>query len=518
MPLPLLPQQTLDFTELSREDMLLRMQQLAHQVNPSWTDFSTAYPENIILELMAMYGDILRGVTEERARQSNWATMSDRLAAIRQGRLANYTLAGGSAATVVLTVATSNGAPAAVAIPIPTGFMVKAGSVRYQYLGAPTQIGVGISSIQITAEQSETEPFSFESPEEPNIELILDQTPYLDGSVTITCGDGAYTPSTTGTLSNYSDTDRVFLVIVDDQQRARVRFGNGISGAIPTGTISGSYRVGGGIQGEVEAGVTWNVETSLTDSGGNPATVRVSNAAASSAAADPTSTQEARILGPLALRTITKHAVNEDLHESEALLVPGIARAFMGTSENTESIAEDEGVLYLIGYGSQSASGSYAPATPTAATLATVAAKFAKGGPSPTIMGITLTVQAAQFYTVNITVKVHKQQGYAAETVSTNIRNAIADVFAVADSDKLPNPKVDFGFRMKNADGDPDYLFPWSTVFDAIRDAEGVRRIPPTTDNLLLNGARGDIQLQPNEFPIVGTVTILDADNSNTQI
>ena len=36
MPLPLLPQGTLNYTEIVREDTLVRLQKVANQLNPEW--------------------------------------------------------------------------------------------------------------------------------------------------------------------------------------------------------------------------------------------------------------------------------------------------------------------------------------------------------------------------------------------------------------------------------------------------------------------------------------------------
>jgi predicted metal-dependent hydrolase len=74
MPAPLLPQGTLDFTGLSRQEMLVRLQTLFNQVNPEWDDFSAAFPENLLLEGMVFQSDIMRGVIEERVRQRGGLT------------------------------------------------------------------------------------------------------------------------------------------------------------------------------------------------------------------------------------------------------------------------------------------------------------------------------------------------------------------------------------------------------------------------------------------------------------
>lgn len=518
MPLPLIPQNVLDFTGLSREDILVRLQGLANQAAPTWVDFSTAHPENVILELTAMYGDIIRGVTEERVRQLSWATVTDRLAAIRLGRSANFTLTGATPATVDLTFTTANGAVVATRIPIPEGTIVTANNIRYRVTSVGLGIEIGTATQVVSAEQADVIDFSFDSSAAPNTELLLDRTPYIDGSVVVSATDGAYAPAPNGTFAGTTSGDKYYVVFTDSTGRARIRFGNGITGAIPQGEITGTYKVGGGSGGDVEANVSWQLESPLQDTLGNTVNLIVTNVAASVPGTDAMAVAEARTRGPLALRTATKRAVNEADHEDFATANPTIARAFMATAETSPIVAEDEGILYLIAYGTELASGSFQPTAPSTDIINSITASFNPGGSNPSIMGSTLTVRAAPFKTVNVVARIYKTQGANPSAVAAAIRANLADLFAVADSTRQPNANVDFGHRLKNATGAADFLFPWTSVLNAVRDATGVRRMPASTDALLLNGVFGDILLAAEEFPKLGSVTIFDLDQGGAQI
>lgn len=518
MPLPLLPQGTLDFTLLSREDMLTRMQTLANQVNPAWDDFSQAFPENILLELMAFSMDVIRGTVEERVRQLNWATISDPIAAVRLGKISGFQLSGASASQVTVTFTISGGTTATRRVPIPENTVARSSGKRFRVVETDKAIEIGQSSVDVLMEQSElVGPEVFEiSPDEPNIELLLQGSPYIDDSVTVTAVDGTYTA--VDTLTGQSSTARVYVPLVDDQGRLRLRFGNGISGAIPQGEVSVEYLVGGGTEGEVEASAPWTLEDAVSDEDSQPVLLTLSNVEASSAATDSMTVAEARVRGPLSLRTVSKRSVNEDDFEIAATSVSGIARALMATSETSEVVAEDNGILYAVAYGTELASGKFEPAAPTTAQLNEVSGIIAREGDQPLIMGVNVAVTAAPFKTVNVTVKIYKESGYTASTVSTNIREALKDLFAVSNDDRTPNTNMDFGARMLDVDGDADKLLDWSLVFNAVYDAEGVRRIPSTSDNLLLNGLHGSVSMQPQEFPELGAVTIIDMDQSGAQI
>lgn len=516
MPIPLLPQETLDFTGLSREDMLVRLQSLANQAQPAWQDFSTAYPENIVLELAALHGDILRGVFEERVRQLSWATITDRLAAIRLGKQSSFTFTNAVPSTVELVFTTANDAVVATRVPIPEGTIVVANDIRYRVTSTGLGIEVGNSSQAVNAEQAEEVSVSFSSLSEPNMEFLLERAGYVGDSLTVTASDGAYTA--TDIFSDKASTDRVFMVAVDNQERGRVRFGNGVAGAIPQGTVSMTYRVTAGAQGAVEQGVSWKLDSPLIDELGATVRPRITNALAAQPGTDALTVAEARIRAPLAARTAGKRATIESDHEDLALTDPTIARAFLATSESSELINEDEAVLFLVAYGAELSSGAFEAAEPSSTTLTSMAARFAKDGASPTVMGVLLSVQAAPFYTVNVTARIYKTRGAKAADVSAAIRSNLRDLFSVANAKRQPNAAVDFGFRLQNASGDADFLFPWSSVYNAVRDAEGVRRLPPSSDALLLNSTFGDVHLQPSEFPVLGTVTIYDMDQSGQQI
>lgn len=518
MPLPLLPQGTLDYTGLSRADMLVRLQKLFNQVNPEWDDFSPGFPENLLLEGMVFCADLVRGTMEERVRQLNWATITDRLAAIRLGLMSGFRLPSGTPATLTGTFRLATGV-ASARIPIPEGTTVvtkEAGTgKKYRVTSTDGAIELGESSVDVNLEQAEIVDESFDSSLEPNMELLLGKSPYIDGSAIISANDGSYSEFLT--FLGATSTTKAFVVLVDDESRARIRFGNGLNGNIPQGTINVQYKVGGGTSGEVAANAKWSVVDSITDELGTPVTLLFSNSVSSQPGSDAMSVAEARVRGPQSLRT-RERQVNEEDFEYIATSVPGIARAFMATSEVSSIIAEDHGRLELVAFGTQLSSGRYEAAVPSAAKISEVLQEMSKYSDKPPVMGFTIDVVAATLSTINVSVRIHKTSSVTAAEVAANIRTALKDFFAVSLDDRTPNTLVDFGAKLLGADGEPDFLIPWSAVFDAILGAEGVRYVTPASNDLLLNNLRGSVKLAPRQFPKLGTVTIYDDDNSGTQI
>jgi hypothetical protein len=509
----------LDFTGITREDMLVRLQKLANQVNPEWDDFSVAHPENLLLESMAFIADLIRGTMEERTRQLNWATITDRLAAIRLGRLSGFQLPGATASTLSGVFTTASGQAPTTRIPIPEGTRVRTDDPtdpkRYQVTSDNAAIETTGASATVSLEQSETVVEQFQSNNEPNQELLLSESPYIDDSMEVEAADGTY--SAYSTFLGASATTKAFVIFVDDQGRARARFGNGINGSIPQGEIEVTYRVGGGVAGEVSAGASWTIEDTISDELGQPVQLILTNTSASQPASDAMTVAEARVRGPLSVRTINR-VVNEEDFEFVATQIPGIARAFMATSNTSTDIAEDHGRLEIVAFGTRLDSGRYEPATPSGAKLIEIAAKLSKEGNFPPVMGFTYGVYAAPFRTVDVVVRIFKEANATATAVGKAIRAALADFFAVAFADRTPNTSIDFGAKLLGSDGLSDYTIGWSNVFDAVTATEGVRRISPLSNNLLLNNTHGSVILTPREFPELGTVTILDEDQAGKQI
>ena len=112
-------------------------------------------------------------------------------------------------------------------------------------------------------EHSEPQDELFASSGLPNQEVVLPATPFLDGSAAVTAGNGDYVEVVN--FLGSTATDRHFLVLVDQNDGATVRFGNGINGVVPSGTITVRYKTGGWATGNVNAGTLTKLEGSFTD-------------------------------------------------------------------------------------------------------------------------------------------------------------------------------------------------------------------------------------------------------------
>ena len=522
---PLLPTGQLDYTGIERESLLIRAQRLFTQVNPYHEDYSSNFPENLLLESTVSIVDMIRAVMEQRVRQCYWSTVTERRAAARLGRVSWFQLTGASASTVDFVFTAVGAVAISRSVVLPAGTRVRSTDpnkpLTYRTLVEVTK-PAATAAVSVAAENADVQSESFASTNAPNQEYTVPYEPYIDGTAAVHDDGGSYElidsflgPKSDGTA--VGSTDRCCVATMNDQYCLVIRFGDGITGAIPQGTVVIDYKTGGGSIGAVDANVTWQVESTIVDSMGAPVSFVVSNAVAAVPGIDVMTIGEAKVLGPLSMRTINR-CVNEDDFEYVARLVPGIARAALVNRSRDTAIQENCAKLLLIAFGTQYASGYYAPAAATTAQISAVTALIAQSGRYPALMGVAVDVLSAGYLDVTIEVRVNIAHSYTPAQVAANVRSVLQDFFSVAIDDKTANPLIGFGYELVDSDGIVNQTLEWSAIFDAIFNAAGVRAIPYGADSLLLNGAPMSVVVPTNHFPRLSTIVIRNWDDGGTII
>jgi hypothetical protein len=196
--------------------------------------------------------------------------------------------------------------------------------------------------------------------------------------------------------------------------------------------------------------------------------------------------------------------VTREDFEINARRVPGVARALMLTSNEDLSINENTGILYVIPEGG---------GLPTPALKNLVLAQVTEV--YPCTLTFQVSVQSPVYRNIDIEARIYTRQGHSKATVRDRVRANLATYFRVSEPDGTPNPLVDFGFNIKDSDGNPVGEISWSEVFNVIRDTEGVRKIGDRHGDLKLNALSADVKLAIKEFPLLGNVTIIDGDTGS---
>ena len=492
----------LDVTDKDFDSLRARLLALVQSVFPDWSDFEVASFGNLLVEMYAFVGDVITYYLDNQARESRLNTATQRKNVIALARMLGYKLHGAQAATALVRFALAR--PPAADVPIPSGSVVRTQEVtepvRFQLLTdvlIPEDANPPVALAVV--EHSQTHAQLLDATGLANLDLLLDYGPYLDGSAQVSAANGAYLER--DSLLGSGPADNHFTVLVDQNDRATLRFGNGASGAPPTGTIRVTYKTGGGVGGNVDAGRLVVLEGTFADVHGRPVQVSIINPDRASGGTDRQSLASAKLLAPESLRAPTRTVSREDF-EINARRVPGVARALMLTSNEDHSIDENSGILYVIPHGG----GAPTPALKNA-VLRQVTEVY------PCTLTFQVRVQDPVYKVISVSARVYLAQGQAPAAVRDAIRTRLGEMFRISLPDGTPNPQVDFGFNVKDADGNPAGEVAWSDVFNVIRDTPGVRKIGDLRGDLLLDGLPADVKLGIRDFPVLGsTVTLTNGD------
>ncbi len=493
----LLPPST-DYTDRDFDSIKERLTILIRSVFPDWTDFNVANFGNILLEMKAFVGDVLGFYLDAQGRESRFATVTLRKNMIALAKLIGFQLSGASAATTQETITLDQSAAANVTIP--AGTIIKTRSVEPLTFQTLTDLVIAtpLTSGFVDVENSENQQEVFSSTNLPSQAFELGFIPFLDGSLVINAGNGAFIRVDSFVSSLSSDPH--FVVGVDQNDRATVRFGDGSTGLIPTGTITIDYKTGGGAIGNAEANTIEDIEGSFTDALSNPVSVTATNVAKASGGVDRQTVEQARILGPESIRVLNRTVAKED-YEINARLVSGVARALMVTSNEDPGVSENTGNLIIIPTG-----GGVPSSTLKDQVLQKVTVEL------PNTLTFLTIMTDPSFKVVSVDATVFLKEGANAATVKTAIEDALAAFFAISNPDGTPNTNVDFGVNVKDATGAPALELAWSDVFNVVRDVAGVRKVDDDTFDL--DGTPDDVPLLPVEFPTLGVITLTNGDTS----
>jgi hypothetical protein len=514
-----------DYTTKDFNALRLRLQGLIRSVYPNWTEFNVANFGNIMLESFCFVGDVMSWNQDKQMREVFWPTVVQYVNAIRLGRMINFSLTSAGSSTGTARFSLPSLPASAVLIPYNT--RIRTADINPIYYRT-TEIGKEIPTtgnpwVDVAIEQAIAVGYrdpttsllvggeTFVSTGGPNQRYITTQGPVIDGTIDVEAEDGVYQeiqsfldndPSTGQAINANS---RVFFTLNDAEGTAIIVFGNGKTGKIPEGNITVVYKTGGGVRGNVEADQITVIDSTNSDIAG----VSVTNPSALSGGTDHMSVLQARARGPQSLRVRERCVTKEDF-EITALTVPGVARALMLTSNEDATIQENAGTLLIVAQGEQLESGRIAPATPSATMLADVLEAVTVDNP-PTLT-FSVSTEAAPFRAVNVSARVYLESGVNSATVGQAIRDSLDDFFAAQLNTGLANPDIDFGANVTQADGTIISEIAWSSIFNAILDTDGVRRVDEGPQGLLLNSLRQSVSLLVREFPQIGTVTLYDVD------
>ncbi len=504
MTAPAVLQLNVDYTDSDFDGLRARLTQLIQSVFPTWTDHAVTNFGNILLDLFSFVGDVLCFYQDNQSREARITTARQRKSLIGLAKLIGYAPSGASAATVDETFTLAAPVQAGATLTIPKGDRVKTAHVTsptfYQLLEDLVFLE-GESSKTVSVENSVFSESVLTSTGLANQTFQLPLSPYIDSSAVVTFGNGLY--SRVDNFLASTSADRHYVEVVDQNDRAALRFGNGVNGQIPIGNGTVEYKAGGGSSGRVEAGKLSLLERSTYyDSLGAVVRVGVTNALASAGGEDRETNAQIAVNAPESLRVLVRSVARED-YEIVAEAVDGVERALMLFNDEDPGVGENEGLLLLVPVGG---------GAPSGALIAEVESQFLSTGAKPKPNTLHLTVQGAAYLDIDIDAVIYVAKGFTPAQAAANVRTALADFFAMTAADGTPNPRINFGYYFQDVDGIPTGEFAWSDIQNVVRDTSGVRKVDAGASGFLLNGARADVLLGVREFPRLGEITLRDGD------
>ena len=488
---------TLNYTDKDFDALRARLFNIIPSAFPDWTDFQIANFGNLLVEMTAFVGDVLMFYQDNQAQESRWSTAQLRRSLLSLLKLVPYIPPGAAASTAQLVVRLAAPPVGAVTFDVGDFFQTLDASnpLTFQVLASVTIAANADPPIALlTVENSIPAGDQFVSAGLPNQSFLLQGVPFISGSLGITADDGAYTivEDFLGSMS----TSLHAVVHVDENLRATVVFGDGVAGAIPVGTIQCAYKIGGGVVGNVAPNTIIKAVRDYTDSFGNVVSIKVANTARAAGGADALTLEALRENAPRSLQALTRTVGRED-YEVNALRVPGVARALMLSRDELSSIPENQGKLYIVPAGGGFATQGLVNAVTTMLTTT-----------YPKTITFKLSVFSATYLVVNVVTRIHLAKGIttpAAQTaVGAAVKQAVTAFFAITAADGSQNNAINFGYYL-------DGSIAWSDVFNAIRDTRGVRKVDDGLGNLTMNGQNDDLEVAPFLFPLLGTVTVINA-------
>lgn len=500
-----------DFTARDFDSWIVELRTRANAAFPAWTDFNTANFGNILLEMFAHTLDVC-SVTQDNYHLERFSIFARlRRSMIWLGKWLGFTLPGPVPASVDLEFTFADGAARVSPLRIPAGTAITTpeGDTIFYTL---SEAVIGAGSIQVTGisaenAQEHSEPFVADGSQ--NLSVTLANLPFVDDSLEVVVGVDTWTE-----VENFYDSgpaDKHFRVEVDEDDRATIIFGDGTNGAIPLGAGTATYKSGGGAAGNVDANTLTeflNTNRFNTDAG-QTVQVTVRNPAGAAGGVDRMSVEEARVAMPAHVLTSGARSVTQLDFENNARKVRGVARAMLLTSDDDPSIDENRGELYIIPVGG---------GLPSAA-LKTEVLDYITDNYPPTLT-FSFTVEDPSLRIISVGATVFLAKGVTEAEARAAVEDYLDDLFSLILEDGSPNPQIDFGYKVRRdimPDGSLQAEFPWSDLFNAVRDAATAtgRRVFRKVDEDTF-APSDDVIMLDTEFPVLGSITLINGDTGLT--
>lgn len=483
-----------NYTDKDFAALQVRLRGLALSIFPEWpVDRATSFA-NLMLDAFAFVGDLANYYNDANYRESFSSEAELLQSVLYIARSLGVDLPLQKAATADIRVVLPAPRSVSVVIPAGTRFSTEGeNAIEFQSINQAT-IPAGAIDCIVAVENVQARSEVLMPPGEAWWSAWLSSYPYI--RIVSVKDELGFHWLEQNSLVRSTQDDRHFEIVVNAAGRAQLRFGDGVLGMIPTQALTVEYLTGGGSAGNVPRNTITRVLDTIRDAAGVAVPVVVTNPNAASGGSDRITARQAGRMIPEIFRAQNRSVSNADF-VAHAEQVPGVARACMLTSNEDPRVLENEGHLLIVPEGG---------GEPSTALKTAVLHKVTVEKPAPITFHV--VVMPPTYAEVNILATIYRKPGFTPAVVGEDIRNALTRFFAITLPSGEKNPAIQFGGNYINANGATDSSLPYSDVYNVIRDIPGVRKLGP----VFLNGNVSDVILQPRDFPILGSVTLIDGD------
>ena len=414
-----------DFTAL-RNDMI----SLIPNFSPLWTNRDTADFGMTLIDLFAYMGDNLNYYVDRAANEAYITTASQRDNVVQLATLLDYIPTKPTASTVTLTFQNSTASPIVVPALTQVATTTVASGTTSQIVfetayavTVPAISGTINGSATVTANQGAT--ITSEnigtSDGTANQQFQLANTSVITNGITLLIN--GVTWSEVNYLVDYGTADPVFTTYTNSLGTTYILFGDGVGGAIPAvgATIYSTYRIGGGVVGNVSTGTIKYILTNAVNGlSVLNQDIAVSGDGAASGGADQESTDSIRINAPASVRTLNR-AVSLTDYATLVTQLSGVAKAIAVADVYTSV------TVYFAPYGDTGVKGDgVTPSTTFNGLKAQVLTYLASKIPANT----TVTLQPPFYVPIDLNISVTINPQYRQTLVQTAVTSALTNLLA----------------------------------------------------------------------------------------
>lgn len=317
----------------------------------SWNDFEEDNAGRMMIEAFAYITDLLLFYLDRQANESYLLTATERQNIINLCKLIGYTPKNSTPAQADILVSIENVNSNDVVLPSGTSIQTQSG-LNFETV-KDAVIPAGEPSANVTAVEGETFTESLGlSNGKAWQNFYISRSGILE-ILNITINDHVW--EYVESFADQDSSSEVFTVEIDAWRRAVISFGDGNNGKIPEADerIFVTYRVGGGIIGNVAPNTITVVRDIAQDTKGNTVSIKVTNPDWASGGAEPESINSIKLWAPRHYET-QERCVTEQDYDTFANTFNGIAKAKTVIDEEARRKGEANIVhVYALTYGNK---------------------------------------------------------------------------------------------------------------------------------------------------------------------